>query len=782
MDELLRKAIKIVESRTREEARVALSSTSLIKGSYVTECVCSVCGSKINLNQNECPNCGKMDIIGRNSWKIHQYVFSEQGTVNRNSYRPAFFLAEKDEEGNVQFAVVCVIYCRKDGILNFFWKREISVICSGSITKRGTLTMKANCGISKFSTKIGIANYNIENEYTCIDGLVNYAGIFPIVYKGENQNFLLQSAPKTHGMFKEFVNYLTELSEANSNMPLFAGVGVVMLGDSHNILKEISKKVVSRYKDTMVSRDNDKNISEEELIRCMQEYHALADEKVKKEVIPAHYALSREVTNSTNEIETQIYCSCGNATTIAAKLNASDKKSAEEQYRDVLQKYNEAYLSCPVCGRKSKLVNSTLVDVTDMTVPRSRIQIEIGSQKGKATILYVEKASNLPGDVVLFRYYDFRAILDKDSISEMAIESVRCFLTEHKCYLFVKNVVKNNCQWLLIDDNKLRSYNGRLDLSRAFSLQEHLEKILHGTILDNYGFVNAMKKGFMQGDDSVKDVLQIHGGPFPVMSVIQYPGIADLYQMGFQRIAAKIARDMYFGKEKILKPRVITASEMLATNDSVLTEIACLDERESLDIKDLKEIIKVTKGQPKDVQKAYWAAANYAIKEIAYIARACKVTFSAAARRVSEIAELELDPVDAVAKNLQGLVKLLKLCNVNPELPAAERYERDRKFAHILNWLYIRTESQPFTENGEGKTCILDTERLYRNRDKKFVRDALIFATGIIDKTRSPALRYAKIELTCTTDENDASLLKSVHVKIQDEEKKTEKTFSDVTG
>lgn len=181
-----------------------------------------------------------------------------------------------------------------------------------------------------------------------------------------------------------------------------------------------------------------------------------------------------------------------------------------------------------------------------------------------------------------------------------------------------------------------------------------------------------LKKGFPDYD-SQNSAIQIRGGLQSVLTVMKYPGVADLYQKGFRRIAHLLST----GQKKLLKPGVLSAEEMFSTTEEVLQEIGKLDSQESLDAEDLKGIIKVSKNNLEDVPIAYWAAANCVIKEVAFIARACKISFVEAAQRISEIAELELEPVSQVVKNLVEHIRRMKYCAIQPELPAAGRYDRD---------------------------------------------------------------------------------------------------------
>ena len=96
---------------------------------------------------------------------------------------------------------------------------------------------------------------------------------------------------------------------------------------------------------------------------------------------------------------------------------------------------------------------------------------------------------------------------------------------------------------------------------------------------------------------------------------------------------------------------------------------------------------------------------------------------------------------------------------------------------------FANTQIEDFSVDNAEEHHI-DTVALYENRSKRFVREAMVFATGIIDRTKSPAVLYVAkrvpvlrnfiVELVC---EKDGHELKSISVKIQDSEIKSEKLF-----
>lgn len=803
------KAINALEKRTEQEMRVSLAKTSLVNNRTVVEHVCSVCGSVLD-SQYECKNCGAMDIVSYANSAKYRYVFGEKDKKKTDVYNPMFFYAERDEKGNAHFAVVCALYERSHYLMlnRLQWFRKIGVICSGTISKNGTLKLQVNDGIKKNATRLlenEIPPYSLDannhcivsEPYTSIDKY-RLSGVFPINQETEDNetiNTHLVKAQKSHGMFKAFIRYMVNIGQRNMECTgEFAGAGVVLLNDCDALIREFAPKVINRYENSIARSDSMETLSEEELLRYMKEYPPLPEEKVKSEINPGPYALRKVVTDSANQIEHHIFCSCGKKTVFSAKINGSDKESWDKNYKKAVTQSMRMWLSCPDCGRNQKLQRRTLVNDSDVTKPASKVHLKYQHEEEEvgAVILYAEKATRLPGDAILLRYYDFDASIEDDAIRTSRTETIRCFLMENKHYLFALD--PEDDKWVLLNklNNPQVDAQNVLRLEHAFSMQENLEKVLKGTILDRCGYAAAVKKGFPSSNPKNMEILQISGGLQAMLTAIKYPGIADLYQKGFTRTACMLTRASEQQQSRLLKRSGKTAAEMFSTKEEILTEIKKLDEEESLDAEDLKEIVKASQNNLEDIPLAYWAAANCAIKEISSVARACGTTFKVAASKVAEIAEMELESVNTVAKNLLEHVKVMNSCDIAPELPVVEKYDRDRKFLFVLNWLRTRMNQDFSIKRENGDRQELNAEVLYKNRDKKFVRDALIFATGIVDSTKSPAvqyvgkrlpaLRYAKIELTCMTDENDTSLLKSVHVKIQDEEKKTEKTFSEVTG
>lgn len=425
----------------------------------------------------------EMKVSLYNNAEKSKYVFVENKS-------PVFLYAEKDKK-KIKFSIVCAIYNRQVDLVSHGarWLREIGVICSGAISPNGNLTFQVNDGFSKSVTRLVPERASLMESYERVERYV-FSRMIPTSVEEEEGTNHLHKVTKSHGMFKAFVDYVADLAYgSDSEIPQFAGVNVNMMGFDF-LMREYAHQVSIKYADLV----NRKTMAAKELLHGMESYPALPEEKVKQEINPGRYALRKSVTY-TNVNEHHIYCSCGEKSIVSLINEPKDVKELKgedyERYRKSLAEAEQAFLCCPVCGRGSKWNGRNLVEIVDSPEkPVGSVFFKIFSEEtALAFILYAGKATRLPGDTaVLIRCYRFEATALQDSIRTTVKEEIRCFLAENQVYFFVNR--ENN--WILCAEEEASIV---LNVMKSqFSMQDNLEKILKGMLLDRCGFISALKK------------------------------------------------------------------------------------------------------------------------------------------------------------------------------------------------------------------------------------------------------------------------------------------------